>query len=62
MLQLWENKYFIDDVLESIDVEGASCCGYRRINIFINDILECIEAEGASLPSNRGLNIFINDT
>jgi len=58
MLQLLDNKYFIDDVLESIDVEGASCCGCRRVNIFLDDILEFIDVEGASCCNYGRINIL----
>jgi len=38
---------FISGFAESTDVERASCCGYRRINIFIDNILGLIDVERA---------------
>ena len=44
----YASKYgiFISGITEPTNVEGNSCCIYRKINIFINDILECIEQRG----------------
>jgi len=35
-------------IIEHIDVEGASCRGYRRVKYLHRGILEYIEIEGAS--------------
>ena len=55
-------KYFINYILEYINVEVVSCYSNRRIkgglNIFINDILEYINVEVASCHSTRGISYF----
>jgi hypothetical protein len=52
---------FIQDIVEYIDVEVASCPCNRGLNILIQDIVECIEVEGTSCPGNRGIK-YVNDT
>jgi hypothetical protein len=46
--------YFIIDVVEFIDVEGASCLGNRVIKNISKDIVEYTDVVRHSSPCNRG--------
>jgi hypothetical protein len=52
-------KNIINDIIEYIDLERASCLGNGGIKNIINYIVEYIDLERASCLGNGGLRILL---